>query len=109
MRLFIHPHQHKEANERKLTWRSYEDSLETSKPHSRDNYPSIAANANIEAIKAQFLEEVDEDMLIEIYDNQVKDCIGDGALNIAALAAMRKTDDTSRVIHDGTHGGDSQP
>jgi len=88
--------------ERKVSWKSYEDSLETSRPHSKENYPSIAPN--LDAIKTQFLEEVDEGMLIEVYDNQVKDFIGDGALNVAALAAIRKTDDTFRVIHDGTHG-----
>ena len=33
--------------ERKVTWRSYEDSLETSRPHSKENYPSIAPTSKL--------------------------------------------------------------
>ena len=43
-------------------------------------------------------------MIIEVWDHKVLDHIGDGDMQVAALAAIRKTCDTFRVIHDGTHG-----
>ena len=88
--------------ERKQDWRSYEDSLETSMPHSRDNYPSI--QPNLEMIEQQFLEEAEEDLMVELPEDEVRSEFPETELNIAALAAVRKTDDSFRVLHDGTHG-----
>jgi len=88
--------------ERKVQWRSYEDSLEVATPHSKHNYPSVAPN--LEDIKAQFREEQKEDLIFEITDEKLLTDFPGMVTHVAALAALRKSDDSFRIIHDGTHG-----
>ena len=87
--------------ERKMEWRAYEDSLSTDAPKSKTNYRSL--EPAIEAIVKQFKEEEAEGMMEEISLEEAKKRYHDKELLIAALAAIQKTDDSFRVLHDGTH------
>jgi len=88
--------------ERKGDWRTYEDSLTNADPQSKGNYLSV--QPAVEANRSQFKAEEEEGMMIEISEAEAKQRYVDNELNIAALAALRKTEDSYRVIHDGTHG-----
>ena len=87
--------------ERKRKWRNYDDALESGIPYSKENYKSLAPIASV--IQVQFEEEEALGMMRQDL-NSVAEAEYGMDLQVAALAAIRKEDDTFRVIFDGTHG-----
>ena len=71
------------------------------------NYASV--HENVAIIEAQFREEEKLGMLCEVPLAQALKEYGADELHLAALAAIRKTDDSFRILHDGTHGVQVNP
>ena len=87
--------------ERKTHWHHYTEDQESGIPQSRSNYTS--AQDNVKAIERQFEEEAKEGFMRRVRKQQAEKEYGDSLL-IAGLAAIEKSDESFRVIHDGTHG-----
>ena len=87
--------------ERKLKQRRYDDDLEEGHPESRDNYKSLGGK--VEDIEAQFEREQQDHMMRLVTDAQAQDEYGENLVT-AALGAIRKSETSFRVNHDGTHG-----
>ena len=67
----------------------------------RCNYP--AAEINSEALEQQFLQEEKLGAMVKMSMAGAKAKYGSN-LRIAPLGAIRKSDDSFRVLHDGAHG-----
>ena len=88
--------------ERKLKRRKYPEQYEElGEEDFRLNYPS--ARQAEETIEAQFAREVEPGAMKEVSLQEAKELYGD-RLAIASLGAIRKSDNSVRVVHDATHG-----
>ena len=85
--------------ERKKKWRKIDHTEFTPE---MSNYKS--AEGLEEILEAQFEEEAALGMCYRCNDRQAKEQFPGDALRIAAIGAIEKSDDTFRIIHDGTHG-----
>jgi hypothetical protein len=85
--------------ERKLTWRSLDD---TAFEPDRDNYKS--AQAVIDTLEAQFEEDAKLGMMYQATEEELKQQYPGSRLRVAALGALEKGPNSFRVVHDGTHG-----
>ena len=86
--------------EKKCKWRAY-DGETTAADVFRNNYPGAAENAK--AIEAQFVEEAKLGAMVKMEVEEASRIYGEN-LRVASLGAIRKADDSFRVVHDGTHG-----
>jgi hypothetical protein len=87
--------------ERKVKHRKYDDDLEEGHPESRENYKSL--DGKVADIEAQFERERGDHMMRLVTDAEARDEYGEDLVT-AALGAIRKSETSFRVIHDGTHG-----
>ena len=86
--------------ERKTKWKHYSEDLESGIPQSKSNYGS--AKAHKEFILGHF--SLEEDMYFMRRERlEVAQAEYGDRLRIAALAALEKSEDSFRIIHDGTH------
>jgi hypothetical protein len=88
-----------EVFRRKERWRKYDDSDFVCE---MDNYTSAKDAGG--ALRKQFLEEADLGMMFEIPLSEAREKYPGDSLRIAAQGAIEKSDDTFRILHDGTHG-----
>ena len=87
--------------ERKTKWKKLD---ETDFVQDMSNYKSAAGEKMSEILRKQFQEEADLGMMYETTLEQAQlDFPGD-LLRVAAQGAIEKTDETFRIVHDGTHG-----
>ena len=68
---------------------------------SKENY--ISATEHVDVLEAQFKSEERLGMMVELSNATAEELHGPG-LMVAALAAIEKSDQSFRVLHDGTHG-----
>jgi hypothetical protein len=88
-----------EVFRRKERWRKYDDSDFVCE---MDNY--LSAKEAGGALRKQFLEEADLGMMFEIPLSEARERYPGDSLRITAQGAIEKSDDTFRILHDGTHG-----
>eukprot|EP00973_Karenia_brevis_P048947 6788527-Karenia_brevis.AAC.1 len=69
-------------------------------PSSRENHSS--AIENVAAVEAMFKDDVELGHMRMLSDSEASKEFG--VFHTAAIGAFEKSDDTFRVIHDGTHG-----
>eukprot|EP00973_Karenia_brevis_P061099 8497194-Karenia_brevis.AAC.1 len=69
-------------------------------PSSWDNYTS--AVENVKAVEAMFEEDIELGHMRKLTDAEADREFG--PYHTAAIGALEKSDDTFRIIHDGTHG-----
>ena len=86
---------------RKTTHRKFEGAEDLLSDDLRENYPS--ARDHEDQIEEQFRKEVALGAMVEMTLEDARAEFG-GALSVASLGAIPKSDDTVRVVHDGTHG-----
>ena len=87
-----------EVFEAKEKWKKYEP---VPWPCDKDNYSSASDNAVI--VQKQFRAEEEKGAMIEIEEDAARRKYG-ARLRVAALAALEKSDNSFRIVHDGTHG-----
>ena len=87
--------------ERKVKWKVHDEDLCDGFPESKDNYVSV--KNNVGSIEKQFREEESEGLMAEVPILAAESEFGEDLL-FAALAGIEKSDESFRVIHDGTHG-----
>jgi len=86
--------------ERKAKWRSYEDDLFRHVHEAKRNY--VSAREHVADVRAQFIEEAEAGRMQRVSLAAAQEEFG-SRLAIASLGALEKSDDTFRVIHDGSH------
>eukprot|EP00973_Karenia_brevis_P084342 11705788-Karenia_brevis.AAC.1 len=86
--------------ERKTRWRKLDGMDDVEMPSSREKYSS--AIENVAAVEAMFKEDVELGHMRMLSDSEALKEFG--VFHTAAIGALEKSDDTFRVIHDGTHG-----
>jgi len=84
-----------------VRWRKYDLEVLEGPPEWGRNY--ISASQSVPAVRKQFEEEAALGMMIRLPLEGAKAEWADN-LHVAPLAALAKSDDSFRILHDGTHG-----
>jgi len=86
--------------EKKTKWHKYDPEVSEGQPEWGRNY--ISASQNVPAVRKQFEEEAALGMMVRMTVDEAK-AEWAGGLHVASLAALAKSDDSFRILHDGTH------